>query len=243
MNRLIFILVMCGNAFVFVAVSCGQADRRSPYPTTDFAHIFEVPGSRVAGYDPDQGLGYRFRGGMVFSMSGPHEAHKSQQLVFSAVVDREADLFLLDEKKKLTYRLSKTPYWEVWPNFSPSDNFITFISDRDSPRGELYAMDLSSGSVLRVAPHVNIMPSAADSPWLVGLPTAAPQGDSIAFSGYAPTAHQCVYVVDLTRPLPKVISQPTDDCCCPVWSANGTYLVFTKIRKYQRGRVLMALSS
>ncbi len=104
--------------------SCKKAPKPSIHPTTNASAMVVATTRDTTGYDADKGLGYRFRGGMVFDMAYPHSAHRTRKVIFSAVVDNQADLYPPDEASNTTTRLTNTPTWEVCPSFSTSDNWV-----------------------------------------------------------------------------------------------------------------------
>jgi TolB protein len=144
------------------------------------------------------------------------------QLLLSAIVDGNSDIYELDIDGNSARRLTKSSAIDTTPSYSPDGKFITFASDRDSGQ-QIYVMDKDGSSVAQI--------SSGNGSY--SKPMWSPDGKLIAFTRIKGGQ----FYIGVMAPNGKGEKLLTSSFLAEgaKWSPNGRYLIYSK-KKGSYGR-------
>lgn len=87
----------------------------------------------------------------------------AQELASVGIMRESTEIFLIDAARSLTVNLTRSPGYEGFPAWSPDGQQLLFYSERNQ-RTDLYAMQMSDGSIRQLADNGGANTSPAWSP-------------------------------------------------------------------------------
>jgi TolB protein len=154
--------------------------------------------------------------GLFHPLAAGTTSPKSDPLAFIAQVESNWDLFIADQDGDNVRRLTRTPYDEVMPDWSPSRERIAFAATD----GVLRILTLATGQVREIAPQ------AARTRYV--QPDFSPDGRSLALAIHSTAVEDAsdIAVVNLESGEVEVVMTQPGLQLFPQWDAEGSGLFY-----------------
>ncbi|RMF81244.1 MAG: hypothetical protein D6737_05590 [Chloroflexi bacterium] len=134
---------------------------------------------------------------------------------------RNSDLYLLDTRRSITYRLTHDPAWDGQPAVSPDGRFIAFTSDRDR-NAEVYLLRIADGALRRLT----------HSPTFENSPAWSPDGRYLSYTS-TENGNADIFIFDMHDDSIHNLTRRVGEETLSSWSPDGTHIVYVEVRGRQ----------
>lgn len=136
------------------------------------------------------------------------------RIVFTSRRDGRAQIYAMDADGDSQARLHESESNDRDPCYTSDGRYVVFVSDRDSPGGELYAVDVATGlEVYRLT----------NSSLAKSTPACVPGSTEVAFVGVGASGSRDIYFVDSQGKIERYV-RGDDHAYGASWGASGVYL-------------------
>jgi len=111
-----------------------------------FNSVCRVPGFQLYLYDTQTGETRKLTSTEPNSHSQPAWSHDGQSLAFTANIDNNNDIYILDLNTSQQIRITDHPAKDIMPSWSPDDSQIAFVSTREGNK-DIFIMNTDGSNI------------------------------------------------------------------------------------------------
>ncbi|HQG04826.1 MAG TPA: hypothetical protein PLB76_00990 [Anaerohalosphaeraceae bacterium] len=167
-------------------------------------------------YNPQKGLGSRYLGGGDFP-SSISISPDNTQIVFTSLSHESSELYMMNLDGSNLKRLTKSPFWETSPFFTPDGGHILFLCDQESYQGDPYILKIADGEIRHILPQKRSVRNI----------TYSPDGRIMGFTAAHGKVSE-IFINDLDSNEIRQVTSTGREKIAFIFSSDGRNLIFSE---------------